>query len=99
MCNGIDKERIVFMSFSDDNGNITTGLSSLCVRVGFPFWAPAHPSLILTTSPTNQSLSRLLSTVWICIGFSVSCAIGLVFGICRVWIAANLDPIELLRYE
>jgi putative ABC transport system permease protein len=34
-------------------------------------------------------LPATLSTLWVLIGFGVSCAIGL----------ANLDPIEALRYE
>jgi putative ABC transport system permease protein len=76
----------------------TTEAITLCAVGGLiGVFAGAVITWIIYFLPVG--LPATLSSLWVMIGFGVSCAIGLLFGIYPAWKAANLDPIEALRYE
>ena len=63
----------------------------LGILLGGVFTLILHASL--------PSLHATMSTFWTITSFGVACTIGLVFGIYPAWKAANLNPIDALRYE
>ena len=44
-------------------------------------------------------LPPVIPVDWVCLGLAICSVVGIVFGTYPAWKAANLDPIESLRYE
>jgi putative ABC transport system permease protein len=45
------------------------------------------------------SIPASISYLWVTIGFTISVGVGLFFGYYPAKVAADLDPIDCLRYE
>jgi putative ABC transport system permease protein len=71
----------------------------LLTAVGGVIGILAGAILVWVIPAVWPSLPARLSMFWMTFGFSSAAAVGLVFGIYPAWKAANLDPIESLRYE
>ncbi len=46
-----------------------------------------------------MKLPPVIPVDWVCLGLAICSVVGIIFGTYPAWKAANLDPIESLRYE
>jgi putative ABC transport system permease protein len=71
----------------------------MLTAVGGAIGVTAGALVVLVIPFLWPSLPARMSVFWTTFGFSAAAGVGLVFGIYPAWKAANLDPIESLRYE
>ncbi len=72
---------------------------TLCAFGGFVGILAGALLTMLLKLVLGSVLPAQISLMWTATAFTVSCMIGLLFGIYPAWKASTLDPIDALRYE
>ena len=84
------KKRDIIFQFLSETFILTAagGVLGICLGLGMPYIVEQYGNM-----PTVVTTSSLI------LAFSISAAIGIIFGLYPAYRAANMDPIESLRHE